>query len=64
MSEDNKTAVIFCLATIIAIAVIAFSSAWYYANLNRLAMENGYEQQTIPGQIGVYWLKSDKAELE
>ncbi len=64
MSEDNKTCLIIGLSLTLIVLIVAVANVWYYSDLNRSAMENGYEQRTIPGQDGVYWIKSAKAELE
>ena len=57
MEEETKQLLIMCTAIALIIAAIASSISYYYTTVDIKAMESGYNQRTIPGSSGVYWVK-------
>ena len=41
-------------------AIIAGSTSYYYTSIQATAMEQGYTQQPLPGEQGVYCVKDEK----
>lgn len=63
MSDENARVHLIWAATLLAIVtVIAVTISVYNTEVNVTAMKNGYEQTSIPGQSGVYWIKKKEAE--
>lgn len=60
---EAATNLIWATALTLTVSSIVWSISYYYSTVNTAAMENGYEQGSLPGQIGVYWIKKS-AEKE
>lgn len=64
MSNEAKSFSVGVLAAAVALALvisaIAWPVSWYQFNMNKTAMENGYEKGTIPGSSGTHWIKKAK----
>lgn len=52
------------VAALVAITIIsvAWLCNWSYERVEIEAMKSGYEQRTLPGLSGVYWVKAGKVE--
>ena len=48
---------IICLTVCISIAII--TPFVYFEHTHKIAVEQGLEQSTLPGRIGVYWVYPD-----
>lgn len=57
MDNDNKALIaVVALLVIAAVSCVAISFVAYNARL-RTAMENGYEEGSLPGQAATAWVK-------
>ncbi len=57
MEEETKQLLFMCVAAVLITTAIAGSISYYYTTVDIKAMESGYNQRTIPGSSGVYWVK-------
>ena len=62
IDDDVKIALIIVGGIVSAIMAIAFSVSWYYTVTTKAAIKAGYEQATLPGEIGVHWVKPKAKE--
>lgn len=60
MDNQGKFVVGGVLAVIVLAVSIPWSIAWCYTVTTKAAIEAGYEQQSLQGQSGVYWVKVSK----
>lgn len=59
MSENTSWLIFVGVVAIGIVSLVLISSQYDYMT-KRMAMENGYEQATIQGREGVYWIKSGR----
>ena len=58
MSNEVKLSLIWGTVIIVVILSISVPIAWYYQTTTKAAFENGYSEQTLPGKVGAYWVKT------
>lgn len=65
VSDEVRIHRIWALGITLSIAVIVISIPWSisycYSSIYCEAIKNGYEQSTLPGKTGVYWVAPDRA---
>lgn len=59
MSENTCWLIVVGVVAILIVAMVLICSQYDYMT-KRMAMENGYQQSTIQGREGVYWIKSGR----
>jgi len=59
VSTEDKAVVGVALMVLTLAISIPWSIAWYHTTVIKSAMEAGYEQQTLQGQVGVHWVKAN-----
>jgi len=57
MTSDVKVVLIIACGIVAAVMSIAFSISWHMTATTKAAIAAGYEQTTLPGEPGVYWVK-------
>jgi hypothetical protein len=62
MDNEGKFIVGASIVLIVALISIPWSISHYFTTTSRTAIEAGYEQQSLPGQSGVHWVKAKNAE--
>lgn len=63
MSENASWLIVIAVVAVGIVSLVLISSQYDYMT-KRMAMENGYEQSTIQGREGVYWIKSGRVMNE
>ena len=66
MNDVNEGKLITGVVVTLSIAFISipWSVAWHKVATTKAAFEAGYEQQTLPGNQYVYWVKKDGTVAE
>lgn len=60
MSDEWKGFCVFVLGLSVVLTSLIWALYLYNVNSLKYMSENGYTQQSIMGQSGVYWVKEDK----
>jgi len=58
MESFHKLMVTLIISVVISLTVVAVCTSLYNYNVTKIAIENGYERSTLPGHVGVAWVKS------
>jgi TRAP-type C4-dicarboxylate transport system permease small subunit len=61
MNNDQKFWLTVIALICGTVCCLILSIAGYYAYTNQKAFEQGYEQQTLPGEMGAKWVKREGA---
>lgn len=61
MDNEGKNIVGTVLVIVASVISIPWSIAWYYTTTVKTAIEAGYEQRSVQGEQGVYWVKVNGA---
>jgi hypothetical protein len=62
MNNEGRFIVVAGIVLVTALISIPWSISHYFTTTSRTAIEAGYEQQSLPGQSGVHWVKAKNAE--
>lgn len=59
--RDDTRSVIWAATLVIIVGIISvpWAISYYCTTFTQSLIEAGYEQQTLPGESGVYWVKTD-----
>lgn len=64
MSDEMKITIVAALSGTCIFMSVVLAIAWYNISTTKAAIEAGYQQQTLRGQNGVYWVKPEEVEAE
>ena len=60
ISETNVMRIIYLVAS--CFLIIVLTGMWYSYQYDIEPIRQGYSQQVLPGQPGVYWVKDGKVK--
>lgn len=65
MSEEGKVLSLGIVSILVFLVSLILVSSWEGITESKMFIEAGYEQKVLPGEDGVYWVKSKpQAEIE